>query len=53
MIERLDYVSIDGPAVTNMAKVKNDIPSIDKKLRVFVELRVSQIFKGYFDEATN
>lgn len=43
MIERLDYVSINGPAIASMAKAKNDLPSIDKKLRAVVELRVSQI----------
>lgn len=43
MIERLDYVSINGPAITSMAKAKNDMPSINKKLRAVVELRVSQI----------
>ena len=43
MIERLDYVSINGPAIASMAKAKKDMPSIDKKLRAVVELRVSQI----------
>lgn len=43
MIERLDYVSINGSAIANMAKAKNDMPSIGKKLRAVVELRVSQI----------
>ena len=43
MIERLDYVSINGPAITSMAKAKNDMPSINKKLRAVIELRVSQI----------
>ena len=43
MIERLDYVSINGPAIASMAKAKADMPSIDKKLRAVVELRVSQI----------
>ena len=43
MIERLDYVSINAPAIASMAKAKNDMPSIDKKLRAVVELRVSQI----------
>jgi len=43
VIERLDYVSINGPAIASMAKAKNDLPSIDKKLRAVVELRVSQI----------
>lgn len=43
MIERLDYVSVNGPAIASMAKAKNNMPSIDKKLRAVVELRVSQI----------
>lgn len=43
MIERLDYVSINGPAIASMAKSKNNMLSIDKKLRAIVELRVSQI----------
>jgi len=43
MIERLDYVSINGPAIASMAKAKNDMPSIDRKLRAVIELRVSQI----------
>ena len=43
MIERLDYASINGPAIASMAKAKNHMPSIDDKLRALVELRVSQI----------
>lgn len=43
MIERLDYVSINGPAIASMAKAKNNMSSIDEKLRAIVELRVSQI----------
>ena len=43
MIARLDYVSVNGTAIANMAKAKNDMPSIDKRLRALVELRVSQI----------
>jgi AhpD family alkylhydroperoxidase len=43
MIARLDYVSINGPAIASMAKAKNDMPSIDKKLRAIIELRISQI----------
>ncbi len=43
MIERLDYVSINGPAIASMAKAKNNMPSINEKLRAIVELRVSQI----------
>jgi|GEM_PF-5136605 len=33
MIERLDYVSINGAAIASMAKAKKDMPSIDPKLR--------------------
>jgi len=43
MIERLDYVSINGPAIASMAKAKNDMASISVRLRAVVELRVSQI----------
>ena len=43
MIERLDYVAINGPAIASMAKSKNDMPSIDNALRAIIELRVSQI----------
>ena len=43
MIERLDYVSINGPAIASMAKAKTHMPSIDPKLRALMELRVSQI----------
>ena len=43
MIERLDYVSINGPAIASMAKAKDHMTSIDVKLRAIVELRVSQI----------
>jgi AhpD family alkylhydroperoxidase len=43
MIERLNYVSINGPAIASMAKTKNAMPSINEKLRAIVELRVSQI----------
>lgn len=43
MIERLDYVSINGPAIASMVKAKNNMPSIDEKLRALIELRVSQI----------
>lgn len=43
MIERLDYVSINAPAIASMARAKNNMPSIDKKLRAIVELHVSQI----------
>jgi AhpD family alkylhydroperoxidase len=43
MIERLDYVSINGPAIASMAKAKGHMGSIDPKLRALIELRVSQI----------
>jgi len=43
MIERLDYVSINGKAIANMAKAKNDMPSIPSTLRALIELRTSQI----------
>lgn len=43
MIERIDYVSINEPAIARMAQAKNSMPSIDEKLRALVELRVSQI----------
>lgn len=43
MIERLDYMSINAPAIASMARAKNDMPSIGKKLRAIIELRVSQI----------
>ncbi len=43
MIERLDYVSINGSAIASMAKAKDHMASIDVKLRAIVELRVSQI----------
>ena len=43
MIERLDYVSINGPAIASMAKAKRDISTIEPKLRAVIELRVSQI----------
>lgn len=43
MIERLDYIAINGPAITSMAAAKTKMPSIDAKLRALVELRISQI----------
>lgn len=43
MIDRLDYVTLNGPAIASMAKAKDHMPSIDPKLRALVELRVSQI----------
>lgn len=43
MIERLDYVSVNGPAIASMAKAKNNMPSIDDRLRAIIELRISQI----------
>ncbi|MCV0428044.1 MAG: carboxymuconolactone decarboxylase family protein [Roseibium sp.] len=43
MIERLDYVAINGAAIGSLAQAKDKMPSIDRKLRAIVELRVSQI----------
>lgn len=43
MIERLDYTSINEAAIIGMAKAKNLMPTIDRKLRAVIELRVSQI----------
>lgn len=43
MIAHLDYVSINGPAIASMARAKNNMSSIDEKLRAIIELRVSQI----------
>jgi AhpD family alkylhydroperoxidase len=43
MIERLDYVSINGPAIASMMRAKDDVTSIDARLRALIELRVSQI----------
>lgn len=43
MINRLDYVAINGPAIASMAKAKTHMPSIDPKLKAILELRVSQI----------
>jgi AhpD family alkylhydroperoxidase len=43
MIERLDYASINGPAIASMAKAKNNMPSIGPKLRALIELRISQV----------
>ena len=43
MIKRLDYGSINGPAIANMAKSQNDMRSIEGRLRAIIELRVSQI----------
>lgn len=43
MIERLDYVALNTPAITAMAAAKGKMSSIDDRLRALVELRVSQI----------
>lgn len=43
MIDRLDYVAINGPAIALMAKAKQAMPAVDTKMRALVELRVSQI----------
>lgn len=43
MMERLDYVAVNGPAIASMAKAAGRMDSIDARLRAVVELRVSQI----------
>lgn len=43
MIERLDYVALNGGAIAAMAKAKMHMSSIDVCLRALVELRISQI----------
>lgn len=43
MIERLDYITINEPAIKAMLAAKSQMNSIDKALRALVELRVSQI----------
>lgn len=43
MIERLDYVAINGAAIAHMARAKGDMTSIAPGLRALIELRVSQI----------
>ena len=45
MIERLDYVAVNRPAIAEMAKAKakDHMRSIDTRLRVVIELRVLQI----------
>ena len=43
MIERLDYPKINSAAIADMARAKNNMASISKKLRALVEIRVSQI----------
>lgn len=43
MIERADYVALNGLAIAGMAKTKDLMASIDARLRALVELRVSQI----------
>lgn len=43
MIERLDYVTINTPAISAMAAAKKKMGSIGAGLRALVELRVSQI----------
>lgn len=48
MIERLDYVSINGPAIASMAAAKTKMPTIEARLRAVVELRVSQINRCAF-----
>ena len=43
MIERLDYVAINGPAIAAMAAAKKRMSSIEPGIRALIELRVSQI----------
>lgn len=43
MIERLNYIAINGPAIQAMFAAKSKMTSIDVGLRALVELRVSQI----------
>lgn len=43
MIERLDYVSINDAAIADMAKAKDNMPSINAGLRAIIEVRISQI----------
>lgn len=43
MIERLDYVALNGPAIGAMVRAKQKMGSIDPKLRAIVEIRISQI----------
>src|SRR6266540_3687682 len=43
MIGRIDYYEINPKAVIGLAAIDKHITAIDKRLRVLVELRVSQI----------
>lgn len=43
MIERINYVEVNGKAINSLAAVNKHITSIDPKLRALVELRISQI----------
>ena len=43
MIKRLNYLEINSKARNGLAALNKHIASIDNKLRVLVELRVSQI----------
>lgn len=43
MIERLDYTAINGTAIAAMVRAKDRMPSVDRRLRALIELRVSQI----------
>lgn len=43
MFDRLDYMSVNGPAINSMLACKNHLNSIDAKLQALIELRVSQI----------
>ena len=43
MIHRINYVSVNGPAIADMAQAKSQITSIAPRMRAMIELRVSQI----------
>ncbi len=43
MIERLDYISINGAAIATMLATKKDIKTIGKRFQALLETRVSQI----------
>lgn len=43
MINRLDYVAINGAAIQSMLKAKATMSSIEAPLRAVIEVRISQI----------
>jgi len=43
MCERLDYMSVNGPAINSMLANKKHLTAIDEKLKALIEVRVSQI----------